>query len=566
MRFRNWVIGGFDRDRAVNFCRHGINPLVSVFLASRGTEHIDEVNEILGDGQSEIHDPFLLKDMEKAVFVIDNAVTAGQRIVIYGDYDVDGMTSCAVLAHWLRSKGANYDIYIPSRFDEGYGLNKNAIDTLYAKGVDLIITVDCGVTAIEEAAYLKSLGIALVITDHHQCRDELPEACAIVDPKRPDCDYPNKYLAGVGVVFKLICALEPNQSADTLSRIYGDLVAIGTIADVMPVLDENRELIRRGLLELNNHPRPGIRLLLREVGMTPGKATASTVGFSIAPRLNAAGRMGQTELSLKLLLSESDHESELLATQLSDLNTQRRALENKIYDEATEMLTESPSDGPIILAKKGWHQGVTGIVAAKIAERHRTPAIIINIDDTGMGRGSCRSFGTFAIFDALRSCADLLSNYGGHEMAAGISIAQEHIDTLRHRITQFYIDKAGALSAPDLKLDFEVEKPELLTVQNIQALEKLEPFGNGNPSPSLCMRGAEISAAQSIGAGKHTRLKLEKSGKSLDCVFFSMPSEDLGVSVGTVVDAAFEPQVNEFRGRSNVQLHLIDIRPSISPN
>lgn len=562
MRFRNWVVGGFDRDRAVGFCRHGVNPLVSVFLASRGTKHIDEVNEILCDVQNEIYDPFLLKDMNKAVFTIREAVDNGQRIVIYGDYDVDGMTSCVILAHWLRSKGADYDIYIPGRFDEGYGLNKAAIDTLHSQGANLIITVDCGITAIEEAEYAKSLGIALVITDHHECRDTFPEADAVIDPKRPDCTYPDKNLAGVGVAFKLICALEADTCPDELFRSYGDLVAIGTIADAMPVLCENRELIRRGLMALNSNPRSGIRMLLRESGAILGKATTSTIGFSLAPRLNAAGRMGQTELSLNLLLSEDDHESETLATQLGNLNAQRRALESMIYDEVVSMLDSAPHKEPIILAKKGWYQGVTGIVAARIAERYRVPAIIISIDDSGMGRGSCRSFGTFAIFDSLRSCADLLTNYGGHEMAAGLSIAQENIDELTHRIKQFYFEKAGSLPAPDLKLDFEVEKPELLTVQNIQALEKLEPFGNGYLSPRLCMKGASVSVTQAIGDGKHTRLKLEKSGKSLDCIFFSMPSEDLGIGVGSVVDAAFEPQVNEFRGRSSVQLHLIDIRPS----
>jgi len=328
----------------------------------------------------------------------------------------------------------------------------------------------------------------------------------------------------------------------------------------MPVIGENRELIRRGLSVLNAEPRPGLRSLLKEVCVEPGNVTAATVGFTLAPRLNAAGRMGQTELSVELLLTENEDDAERLSADLCRLNDERRNLEIEIFEEASAMLRESWTDGPIILARRGWYQGVTGIVAAKMAERHRTPVIIISIDEDGLGRGSCRSFGTFAIYDVLRSCEDILDNYGGHEMAAGVTVAEENIGELRKRIIQYYSDNIGAMSSPGLKLDFEVEKPELLTVQNVEALEKLEPFGNGNPSPCLCIKGAEISSAQSIGAGKHTRLRLEKSGKSFDCVFFSMSSDNLGVGVGTLVDVAFEPQINEFRGRCNVQLHLLDIR------
>ena len=564
MRFQNWVVGGFDRNTAVDFCRHGVNPLVSVFLASRGKKHIEQVQEILSDIGSEIFDPFLMAGMDKAVGCIRSAVRNGERIAVYGDYDVDGMTSSVLLARWLRMQEADFEIYIPGRFGEGYGLNKAAIDALNSRGARLIITVDCGITAIEEVQYARQLGIRMIVTDHHECRERLPDADAVLDPKRSDCGYPNKALAGVGVAFKLVCALDNGTPLDEMFRIYGDLVAVGTIADVMPVVGENRELIRRGLFVLNEAPQPGMLSLLKEVSVEPGKVTATTVGFTVAPRLNAAGRMGQPELSLDLLLAQSGEEAEFFAAELCRLNSERRTLESEIFEEAALMLEEAPPEGPVILARRGWYQGVTGIVAAKLADRHRIPTIIISIDDSGMGRGSCRSFGSFAIFDALRSCEDILDNYGGHEMAAGLSIAEENIEELRRRLSAFYSDNIGTIPSPELRLDFEVEKPELLTVQNIQALERLEPFGNGNPSPSLCMRGAEVSAAQPIGAGKHMRLRLEKSGKSLDCIFFSMSSEDLGVGVGAVVDAAFEPQINEFRGRSSVQLHLIDIRPSLS--
>jgi single-stranded-DNA-specific exonuclease len=565
MRFKDWEISGFDRDTAVEFCRKGVNPLASVFLTSRGLTNIEDVRTILGDDPGEIHDAFLMADMDKAVNRINSAIRDNERIAIYGDYDVDGMTSCALLALWLRSKGADFEIYIPGRFDEGYGLNCPALDALKERGVGLVITVDCGITAIEEARHARDLGIGLVITDHHECRAELPEADAVVDPKRPDCGYPTKALAGVGVAFKLVCALERETEVDGMFRLYGDLVAIGTIADVMPVAGENREMIRRGLQILNKTPRQGLLRLLRDASPESSRVTTATVGFILAPRLNAAGRMGQTELSVELLLTNDDSEAEKLTLELGRLNSERRRLEVEIYEDAMAMLPKSGPDGPIILAQRGWYQGVTGIVAAKMAEHYLLPTIIISIDDDGIGRGSCRSFGTFGVYGALRSCEDLLQNYGGHEMAAGVTVVQENIDELRGRIIQYYQDNYKTVPRPGLRLDFEVQKPELLTPQNVEALERLEPFGNGFPPPYLCMNGAVLTSAQSIGAGKHTRLRIEKAGKSFDCIFFSMPSEELGVSEGMTVDIAFEPQINDFRNRSSVQLHLYDIRASRSP-
>jgi len=556
----DWEVGGFDRSVAVDICRHGVNPLAAVFLTSRGVTSIEEARVILGEDPSELFDPFLMADMTNAVSRIKAAVKNGERIAIYGDYDVDGMTSCALLALWLNSKNAEYEIYIPGRLGEGYGLNRPALDILKSHGVGLVITVDCGITAIEEAAYARELGFGLVITDHHECRALLPEADAVVDPKRADCGYPNKALAGVGVAFKLVCALESEIGTDEMFRRYGDLVAVGTIADVMPVVGENRELIRRGLAILNNDPRPGFLSLLRETYPERCKVTTAIVGFTLAPRLNAAGRMGQPDLSVDLLMTDDYGEAEKLAVELCRLNSERRNLEVEIYKKAAAMLPEQGPDGPIILAGYDWYQGVTGIVAAKMAERYLIPAIIISVDEKGIGRGSCRSFGSFGIYGALRSCEDLLLNYGGHDMAAGVTVPEENIEELRRRVTLYYEDNIKTMPTPRLRLDFEVEKPELLTIQNVEALERLEPFGNGYPPPCLCIKDALVTSAYSIGAGKHTRLRIEKSGKSLDCIFFSMPSEELGVDAGMLVDLAFEPQINDFRGRSSVQLHLFDVR------
>ena len=561
MSFKNWDIAGFDRDAAVGLCRRGISPLVSVFLAARGFAQHEDAAAFLGP--CEIFDPWLLTDMDKAVARIKSAVEKGQRIAIYGDYDVDGITACAILAGYLRSVDANFEIYIPGRIDEGYGLSCAALDTLKSRGVELIITVDCGITAIDEAVYARELGMGLIITDHHECMERLPEADAVIDPRRLDCNYPNDTLAGVGVAFKLVCALEDEISADDMLRRYGDLVALGTIADVMPVTGENREIIKRGLYILNNNPSPGLSALLRQSGTQRGRVNTSTVGYVLAPRLNAAGRMGQTDIAVQLLLTESDAEARHLALELDRLNTQRKKLEAEIYESAETLLEDVSLDGPIVLAQRDWYQGVTGIVAAKISERHCLPTIIISIDEDNLGRGSCRSFGTFGLYSALRACEDLLISYGGHEMAAGVTIAQENIEQFRQRINDYYRDNIKSVPQSGLRLDFEVEKPELLSPQNIEALDQLEPFGSGNPSPALCILGAQLIDASGVGAGRHTRLRIKKSGKTLDCIYFGVAPEEMGVTTGMDVDIAFEPQINEFRGRSNVQLQVMDIRESL---
>ena len=567
MKFENWDICGFNRDAAVELCREGLNPLVSVFLASRGYEQLGKAQMFL-NGSGEIYNPFLLKDMDIAVETITSAIAAKKKVAVYGDYDVDGMTSCALLSHWLGLKGADYEIYIPGRFEEGYGLNFSAIDALHSRGVGLIITVDCGVTAISEADHAKALGMRLVITDHHKCKETLPPADAVVNPKRPDCAYPNKDLAGVGVVFKLICALERGTDQKTLLEKYAQFVAVGTIADVMSVVGENRELIRHGLNTLNKNPAVGLRKLIQNGDNNAQKIDTVTIGFSLAPKLNAAGRMGQPELSVRLLLTQDENEAERLAAQLAELNISRRALEAEIHEEAEAMLSreilENPTGSPIILWRRGWYQGVAGIVAARMAERYHTPAMIITIDDDGVGRGSCRSYGAFNIFEAVNSCADILENYGGHEMAAGVTIAEKNIDDFSRRITEFYSNTIKNTPKAALKLDFEVEKPELLTIRNLEALEGLKPFGNGNLPPSLCIKDAELVSAFAIGSGKHTKLKIKKKGTFFDAIYFSLPPDMLDVREGDAADIAFEPQINSYRGVDNVQLQVIDIKKSES--
>jgi single-stranded-DNA-specific exonuclease len=560
MKFVDWVIKGYDRAAAVSLSRSGINPLVSVFLASRGITTVEAAESFLNDDLSLINDPFVLRDMNIAVQRINRAIENGERIAVYGDYDVDGMTASCLLASFFRSKGVDFEIYIPGRMEEGYGVNKTALDALVSRGVSLVVTVDCGITALSEVAYANEIGLDVIITDHHECKEQLPPALAVIDPKRKDCPYPNKSLAGVGVAFKLVCALEKTEDIECLLLKYGDFVAIGTIADVMPVIGENRLLIRRGLTALNTKSRPGLRRLMRETCIERRDINTSAIGYALSPRLNAAGRMGRTSLTVDLLLTENEEEAEQLTMELCSLNSERRKLESGIFEEAYASLLKKPPRGPIVLWNRGWYQGVMGIVAARIAEQFLFPVIMISVDEDGSGRGSCRSIGTFRMYSALERCKDLLENFGGHEMAAGLTIAESNIEEFSRKIFDYYHETIKIPAVPTLRIDFEVIKPDLLTLENVTALERTEPFGNSHLPPFLCITGAVLNAVIPVAAGKHTKLRILKSGKGFDCICFNRPAEELGVTEGQLIDLAFEPVVNEYRGWRNVQLHVIDIR------
>ena len=561
MKFESWIIKGYDRSAAVGLTRSGINPLVSVFLAARGMTSVSSAEAFLTDDLSVIGDPYLLCDMKDAVDRIHRAVENGEKIAIYGDYDVDGMTASCLLASYFRAQNADFEIYIPDRTDEGYGVNIPALDALSAMDVTLIITVDCGITAVEEAVYARELGIDLVITDHHECKEILPDALAVINPKRPDCPYFNKGLAGVGVAFKLVCALEDGKDIERLLSDYGDFVAIGTIADVMPMVGENRLLVRRGLEALNQKSRPGLLRLMCHLGIERRNINTSLIGFALSPRLNAAGRMGRTSLTVDLLMTEDDCEAEQLTTELCRLNDERRQLESGIYEQVYSYLLSKPPKGPIVLSGHGWFQGVMGIVAAKTAEQFLFPAIMITLDDDGVGRGSCRSFGRFPMYSALEHCSDLLENFGGHEMAAGLTIKEANINEFRRRIFAYYHNLIKIPPVPTLHLDFEVTKAELLTLENVTALERTEPFGNGHLPMFTCIMGAHLRSIIPVGGGKHTKLRIIKDKRTFDCIFFNKPADELGVSEHSLVDLAFEPAVNEYRGWRSVQLHVIDIRP-----
>ena len=542
--------------------------LVSSVLVSRGTETAEQAAEALESETTLTNSPLLMKDMDKAAARIGQALADGEKIAVFGDYDVDGITSTCVLTDYLRSRGATVFMHIPRRVEEGYGLGIEAIRALAEQGVTLIITVDCGITGVEETAFAKSLGVDVVITDHHECKDTLPDAIAVVDPHRPDCPYPFKHLAGVGVALKLVLALGGQDREDALFARYCTLAAIGTIADVMRMEGENRTIVQCGLNSLERTDFAGLHALLREAGLAGKSVSSIQIGFVLAPRINAAGRMGRAELAAELLLTDDSLLAEQLARELCDLNRERQSVEQEIFARAVEQLETLPADqrSALVLSSEEWHQGVVGIVASRLSEKYSCPSFMIHLAG-GMGKGSCRSYGGFNLFSALEACSDLLVGFGGHELAAGFTIEEQNIPAFRKKMNQYVRAHTGTdLPVSSLEIDVNITRPALVTLEEVEELSRLEPYGAGNNRPVFCLRGATLESVQSVGQNRHLKVRLQKSRVSFDAIFFSMTEEMLGLHAGMRVDAAFYLQINEFRGTRTVQLQLIDLRASLDPS
>ena len=566
MKYQQWNMrrpGGAGVRRALE--RAGLSPLCAAVLAARGMAGPEQAAQFLACGPERFHDPFLLKDMDRAAARIRAAIDGGELICVYGDYDVDGITATCLLTEALSLLGGRVVSYIPDRSEEGYGLNPGAVTRLAGQGVGLIVTVDCGITAVDEVELARSLGVDVVVTDHHHCKDKLPRAAAVVDPRREDCAYPFPELAGVGVALKTAQALVPPQRRKEVFRRWGELAAIGTVADVMRLTDENRALVRMGLELLGNTERPGLRALLREAGLEPGAApTAVTIGYGLAPRINAAGRMEQAMVALELLLTRDEERGEALASTLCRLNRERQAIELSIYDECVELLEANPqlTAPAIVLAGEGWHQGVVGIVASRLAEKYSCPAFMICLEH-GQGKGSCRSFGGFHLFAALEQCAPLLEGFGGHEMAAGFTILEKNIPAFREAVCRLVtLRTGGAPMEAAIDVDAEIDSCARLTASQVESLSGLEPFGTGNPKPVFLLRGACVAACCDVGGGRHLKMKLRRDGVVLDAIFFSANAPACGVELGERLDVIFTPQINEFRGSHSVQLQLCDLRPA----
>ena len=545
--------------------RAGLPPLCAAVLCARGVDTAPAASAFLAHGPDLLHDPFLLQDMEKAVERISRAIREQETLAVYGDYDVDGITATCLLTQFLRTLGGQVVSYIPDRTEEGYGLNNHAIDALARQGVTLIVTVDCGITAAQEVEYARALGVDVVITDHHQCKEVLPQAVAVVDPRRPDCSYPFPDLAGVGVALKLALALTaPDQRSQVLLD-YGELAAIGTVADVMLLQGENRALVHLGLERLADCSRPGLQALLREAGCPRGQVpTTVTIGYGLAPRINAAGRMEQAGTALELLLTQDPQRGQELAQELCQLNRLRQAIELEIFQHCDQLLTHTPalSAPVIVLAGEGWHQGVIGIVASRLAEKYACPAFMISLDGD-KGKGSCRSFGGFNLFGALERCAPLLDSYGGHELAAGFSIRRDNIPAFRAALCQLVEEFAGHQPMESsLDVDCEIPHCSLLSTQDVESLSLLEPFGSGNPKPVFLLRSVCVLSHTDVGGGRHLKLKLRRDGVAMDAIFFSANTAACGIENGQRLDIAFTLQINQFRGNRTVQLQLCDLRPA----
>ena len=568
MRYKRWNIGTPEEDSLAALREAGYPYLLSLVLSSRGVRTPEEAAELLDQEHSLTLSPMLMKDMDKAVARIQQAIFDGETIAVFGDYDVDGITSTVLLMDYLKSCGVKCLRYIPRRIEDGYGLSREAIASLRDQGATLMITVDCGITGNDEVDYANALGMDVVITDHHECKEKLPAALAVVDPHRPDCPYPFKHLAGVGVALKLVLALGGENREGALFARYCTLAAIGTVADVMRMEGENRTIVSCGLAALPHTDFVGIHALLKEAGLLGKPITSIQIGFVLSPRINAAGRMGEADLAADLLETDDPARAEALAVALCDLNRERQAVEQAICADAIGQIQglRAEDRNALVLSSENWHQGVVGIVASRLSEKYSCPSFMIHLKD-GTGKGSCRSYGGLNLFAALESCADLLDGYGGHELAAGFTIPEGNIDAFRSRINR-YVRSAAGPEPPvsSLEVDAAILTPSEVTLDQVEQLELLEPYGAGNPRPVFALLGATVDAVQSVGQGRHLKLRLSKGSSRFDGIFFSMTEAECGICAGMRVDAAFYLQANTFRGSTTLQMQMVDIRSSLTPS
>ncbi|MFA7636954.1 MAG: single-stranded-DNA-specific exonuclease RecJ [Monoglobales bacterium] len=540
----------------------GISPLTASVALNRGIDTPEKLSEFIKKSIYSLHSPFLMKDMDRAVETIRRAVSEGKRIMVYGDYDVDGITSVAILVKYLSSIGSDVSFYIPSRESEGYGLNCDAVKNIYDDGYQLLITVDTGITACEEVTLAKELGMDVVITDHHQCPDTLPD-CTVINPHRADCPYPFKSLSGVGVVFKLLCALE-NEISLKILDMFGDIIATGTIADVVDLVDENRIIVDFGLKKLLTSPNKGLDALVVTSGIRGRIIDASVIGFTLAPRINAAGRIGNPEKAVQLLLSESLSECMELAKYLDEENKDRQSQEISIFQDAVTMVESDPSykDKPIlVLSGYGWHHGIIGIVASRITAKYYKPCLLISCDE-GVGKGSGRSVPGFNLFEAMKSCSELFTRYGGHELAAGFTVSPDNIKKLDEALNK-YADEKMSEEAKTPSITVECELPvRYITAEDIENLRLLEPFGVSNPKPCFICSGVRISAKRLMGdMGQHIKLTLIKDGVSFEAVAFRRADINENFRINDYVTIIGTLTINEWNSISTPQLIISDILP-----
>ena len=593
---KTWIVKSFDDDGAKKSISSissslGLNPILAKLLYNRGYCDPTSAASFLRMEREMLRNPFDLADMDKGVERILRALKNKEKITVFGDYDVDGVTSVCTLYLYLKSKGAEVDYYIPNRSGEGYGVSAQSIDSIRDNGTSLIVTVDTGITANEEVEYAKSIGLDFLITDHHECRAELPLASAVINPHRPDCPYPFKELAGVGVVFKFICAIEErltgldrlNATLNILKQ-YADLVAIGTIADVMPIKEENRIIVKYGLSLIDKDTRVGISALIdasstkqdnRRSDRTQRrrkrtKITSSFIGFTLAPRLNAAGRVRTASIAVELFLSEDYNTAIKIAEQLCEANKERQAQENNIMKEAYTKIEALDIDkNPVIvLDANDWHHGVIGIVSSRITEKFSRPSILVSFEgnestepsDLDVGKGSGRSIKGINLVDALCYCSEHLLKFGGHELAAGLSVTRGQLPIFREKINEYArANLSEEDMVPTIETDCEIEFSDI-SMSLAEELQLLEPYGISNPVPMFVVRNAIVNEIGGISDNKHTKLSLGDGRSSVSAMYFSNSPQSLGVYTGDKVDVLFSIDINEWLDRKSVQLIVRDIK------
>lgn len=575
---KRWRIHHHDSARVAQLERSaGVSPVVAQLLLCRGVVQPNQVRDFLDAKLSGLRDPDELPGSSEAADRIWAAVQQRRRIVIYGDYDADGMTATAILYRCLRLLGGDVGYHVPNRLDDGYGLNCQALRTLAERGTSLVISVDCGIASLEEARLAKVIGLELIVTDHHEFGDELPVAAAIVHPRLPGHSYPFAGLCGAGVAFKLawgVCQRASDakrvgaQMRDFLLQAVG-LAALGTVADVVPLIDENRILVRHGLVSLRQQPLPGLSALMK-VTKLDQKATLSSedVAFTLAPRLNAAGRLGQAQLGVELLTTDSPERATALAEYIHELNNSRDSLDRSIYLAANKQVQQHcdpDNDWALVLAERGWHPGVIGIVAGRIAEKYHRPTILIALDELGIkpGSGSARSACGLNLHEALAACSRHLVSHGGHAAAAGLKIVEDNVAAFRADFCEYAASEIAAQDRVDqLQIDVEAALSQL-TLSTVQQIEQLAPFGAGNPRPVLCTSGVELAdTPRRMGGGdRHLSVKIGQHRTTFRAVAFGKGDwADELAQVSGPVDVAFRPVINEYQGYRKVELHLVDWR------
>lgn len=540
--------------------KYKLNRLLSTLLTNRGITEEAEITKFLNPKRSDFYDPFGMPDMEKAAERILKAIKDKEQIIIYGDYDVDGITSVTVLKSFLEERGIQVNVYIPNRLNEGYGLNKTAMEEIAKQGNKLMITVDCGITAVDEVEYAKTFGIETIITDHHEPAEELPKAIAVVDAKRKDNKYECRNLAGVGVVFKLIQALSIKLGLDPKEYLkYLDIVCVGTISDIVPLTDENRVIVKLGLKLVEQTKNLGLKEILQSCGYS--KINSTTISFGVAPRINACGRMGHQEEALNLLLSKEENEVKELTQKINEYNKTRQEIEKNIYNEAVEQIEKEGLDtqNTIVVSGKGWHHGVIGIVSSKITELYFKPSILLCEED-GECKGSGRSIPGFDLHEALMECNDTIDKFGGHAMAVGINIKKEKVEEFKEEFEK--IAKEVDKIIPILNLDAEIKLDDV-NKEMVDSLKELEPFGEANKMPIFAFRNLKIDSIRSLSEGKHLRLSVKDNKNIINAIGFNMGVLADTYRIGDRVDIAGNLEINSFNGVDSIQINIKDIMKSI---